>query len=145
MKSVPAWKVVLIGLAVYAVYLPVARMIASNEVFPPWPPGNPVRLLGFQKMPEKTLPNGGVAYFIRADDFSAFEDADPKAQKSPIILYENDKPLGPAHSDHYDIEKIGLGRYSHVKDLGILFSTSDNSDPNKNGRAYFIVVPSAGR
>ena len=131
--------------AVYAVYLPVALMIASDEVFPPWPPGNPIRLLDIQKHLERGLPDGGFAYVAKASELRAFEDADPKAQKSPIIIYENDKPLGPAHSDHYDVEKIGLGRYSHSKDIGILFSTSDNSDPHKNGRAYFVVVPSAER
>jgi hypothetical protein len=131
--------------AVYAVYLPVALLIASNEVFPLWPQGNPRRLTDIQKHPERGLPDGGFAYVARAYDLRAFEDGDPKAQKSPIIIYENDKPLGPAHSDHYDVEKIGLGRYSHGKDLGILFSTSDNSDPNNNGRAYFVVVPSAER
>jgi hypothetical protein len=50
-------------------------------------------------------------------------------------------PGGPAHSDHYDIEAIGRGRYSHWKDLGLLLSTSDNTDPNKNGRAYWAVIP----
>jgi hypothetical protein len=137
---------VLIAAAViYAVFVLVASVVAGHEKFPPWPPGNPVRLLGFNKMMEKTLPNGGFAYIARADDFDAFADADPKAQKSPLVLYENDKPLGPNHSAHYDIEKRGLGRYSHWKDLGILFATSDNTDPSKNGRAYFVVLPDGTR
>lgn len=78
-------------------------------------------------------------------DYSAFADEAFKAPKSPLILYENDKPLGPSHSVHYDVERLGLGRYSHWKDLGILFATSDNSDPNNNGRAYFVVLPDGAR
>jgi hypothetical protein len=60
-------------------------------------------------MMEKSLPNGRVAYFAKANRFSAFADDDAKAQKSPLVLYEDDKPLGPGHSDHYDVEKMGLG------------------------------------
>jgi hypothetical protein len=137
--------VLMAAAVIYVVFVLIASVVASHEVFPPWPPGNPVRLLGFKKMPEKTLPNGGVAYFTGADHFSAFADDDANAQKSPLVLYEDDKPLGPNHSVHYDVEKIGLGRYTHWNGLGILFATSDNSDPNKNGRAYFVVLPAGSR
>src|SRR5258707_13826097 len=94
--------VLMAAAVIYVVFVLIASVVASHEVFPPWPPGNPVRLLGFKKMMEKTLPNGGVAYFAKADDFSAFADDDAKAQKSPLILYEDDKPLGPNHRRHYD-------------------------------------------
>jgi hypothetical protein len=59
-----------------------------------------------------------------------------------VILYEDDKPLGPAHSPHDEVEYIGRGHYSHWKDIGILMSTSDNTDPNRNGRLYWIGLPS---
>ena len=131
--------VLILSAIVLAIYFPFASMISSRVVSTPRPPGKAMRLLKFQKMPEASLPGGGFAYFVRA--YSEFEDSDPKAQKSPVMLYENDRPLGPAHSDHYDIEAIGLGRYSHWKDLGLLFSASDNTDPNKNGRAYWAVIP----
>jgi len=127
--------------AIYAIYLPAALMLASREVPPPWPPGNPHRLLDIQRIPEASLPNGGFAYVAKAYKFRAFEDTNANAQKSPVMLYENDKPLGPAHSVHYDVESIGLGRYSHWNDLGFVFSASDNSDPRANGRAYFALLP----
>ena len=133
--------VLVLAAIIYSVYLLIACTIASHEIIPPAPPGDARRLFGFQKMTEKTLPNGGVAFFIRPYEFSAFEDSDVRDQKSPLRLYENDKPLGPAHSAHIDIERIGLGRYSHWKELGFLFSTSDNSDPNHNRRAYWAVFP----
>jgi hypothetical protein len=137
--------VVIAAVVICAAYFPIASMVASHETFPPWPPGDPVRLLGIQKMVQDGLPNGGVAYFTKASAVSAFEDDDAKAQKSPVILYEDDRPLGPARSDHYDVERLGQGRYSHWKHLGILFSASDNSDPRQNGRAYFAVQPAGAR
>lgn len=54
-------------------------------------------------------------------------------------LFENGKPLTPADCSHADIRELGLGRHSHwIFSDGprILFSTSDNSDPNTNGRCY---------
>jgi hypothetical protein len=139
------WSVLVAAAVIYAIYLPIAYVAARHENFPPWPPGDAVRLLGFQKMHQDGLPNGGFAYFTRAISFRPFEDSDVKAQKSPVMLFENDKPLGPARSDLYDVEKEGLGRYSHWKELGIFFSTSDNSDPRENGRAYFAVLPAGER
>ena len=59
------------------------------------------------------------------------------------VITDATLPLGPGLSPHHEIEKIGLGRYSHWKDMGILLSTSDNSDPNTNGRAYWAVLPPA--
>ena len=36
------------------------------------------------------------------------------------------------------IEDLGGGRYSHWESQALYFSTSDNSDPNVNGRIYSI-------
>jgi hypothetical protein len=58
-----------------------------------------------------------------------------------LLVYENEKLLGPAHSQRADVEKIGRGGYLHLKGKGLLFSTSDNTDPLKNGRTYCAVVP----
>ena len=124
---------------VYGIYIAVAPLVAGKTSFPP-PVDNAHLLFGFQKpFPERFL------YVLRPDQFREFEDADEGDQKSPVILYEDDKPLGPSHSDHTDIEKLGQGRYAHLKDRGILMSTSDNSDPRTNGRRYYAVVPAAGR
>ncbi len=59
---------------------------------------------------------------------------------STLILFENGKPLGPAHTLHRDIRSRGKGRYSHWK-TQIYFSTSDNSDPRTNGRVYTWRIP----
>ncbi|MBR0875158.1 hypothetical protein JQ633_32695 [Bradyrhizobium tropiciagri] len=69
-----------------------------------------------------------------ADD----EKADP--QRSPIIIYEDGVPLGPGHNSFADIAKLGAGRFSHWR-MGVVFSASDNSNPNTNGRNYWAVLP----
>jgi hypothetical protein len=56
-------------------------------------------------------------------------------ERSPLRLLEDGKPLGPAHAMH---RQDGKGRYSHWSGNALLFSTSDNSDPNRNGREYTI-------
>ena len=124
---------------VYGIYIAVAPFVAGKTNFPP-PVENARLLIGFQKpFPERFL------YVLRADKFSEFEDADEDDQTSPVILYEDDKPLGPSLSDRNDIEHLGQGRYAHLKGTGFLMSTSDNSDPRTNGRRYSAVVPPAGR
>ena len=77
--------------------------------------------------------------------FDGLADSDDDGHRSPIELYENGKRLGPAHSKFVDIEKLGEGRFSHYRTRGssfIYWSASDNSDPNTNGRAYWVVNPS---
>lgn len=56
---------------------------------------------------------------------------------SPYVLYENDYRLPMGHAAHLEIINYGNGRYSHWGDK-LYFSTSDNSDPNTNGRTYVL-------
>lgn len=87
------------------------------------------------------------AFAVVATDhlFGDLADTADDNFRSPIQLYENDKPLGPAHSVHADIGTTGRGRYSHWRyNYSIfLFSSSDNTDPRKNGRNYWAVRPGA--
>ena len=66
-------------------------------------------------------------------------DFDAEPAQSPARFYEDGKLLGPAHAAHAQIRKFGGGVFSHWKDR-LYFSTSDNSDPNRNGRNYELVV-----
>ncbi len=59
---------------------------------------------------------------------------------SPVVLHEDGLPLGPAHCSHDDIRTLGKGRYSHWGPA-LYFSSSDNTDPNENGRTYSIQPP----
>jgi Sulfotransferase family len=89
--------------------------------------------------------DSGVAWTARlhmAPELAAFEtQADTLEQpyRSPLILHEDGVPLGPAHSLHALIRGEGGGRFSHWGPQHILlFSATDGSDPNRNGRAYTI-------
>jgi radical SAM protein with 4Fe4S-binding SPASM domain len=59
-----------------------------------------------------------------------------------LVLMENDKELGPKVVNHDLIRSLGKGRFSIGRDYAnncrVLFSTSDGSDPAKNGRRYFL-------
>lgn len=64
---------------------------------------------------------------------------------SDLVLYEDGRPLGPAHADHSRIRLLGRGLYSHWHG-DLYFSTSDNSDPRENGRVYrFEATPRPDR
>ena len=94
---------------VYGIFVAVAPFVAGKSSFLP-PVDNAHLLIGFQKpFPERFL------YVLQADQFRKFADADEDDPNSPVVLYEDDKPLGPAHSDRTDIEKFGQGRYAHLK------------------------------
>jgi hypothetical protein len=65
---------------------------------------------------------------------------DTPTTASKLVLCEGNATLGPAHAAHADIAKVGKGLYSHWGNT-LLFSTSDNSDPNTNARVYTLVSP----
>jgi SAM-dependent methyltransferase len=67
------------------------------------------------------------------------DNVTPGQNGSPVLVFENKVPLGPAHALHSDIVKFGAGRFSHWGSE-LLFSSSDNSDPRSNGRNYEIVI-----
>lgn len=60
--------------------------------------------------------------------------------RSRLTLFENDRLLGPAHATHAIVRARGGGSYSHWQGA-LLFSSSDDSDPNHNGRTYTAVLP----
>jgi MoaA/NifB/PqqE/SkfB family radical SAM enzyme len=55
--------------------------------------------------------------------------------RSTLRLFEDGVPLLDAHHFHQTVAKYGGGRYSHWEDE-LVFSTTDNSNPNTNGRTY---------
>jgi hypothetical protein len=68
------------------------------------------------------------------------DDEKAEAQRSPVVVYEDGVPLGPGHNTFGDIARLGAGRYAHWRS-GVVFSASDDSDPNRNGRNYWAVLP----
>jgi len=101
------------------------------------PPG---KIVVAMKPPFETFAGSHIAIAHHVDQLKEFAN-EPGNENSPVIVYEDEQPLGPPHSLHREIAEIGKGRYSHWKTQGIVFSTSDNSDPNTNGRRYWAVIP----
>ncbi|MCA6113770.1 hypothetical protein J6524_02330 [Bradyrhizobium sp. WSM 1738] len=110
----------------------------------PKPTGKVVLLLkrpfhnesGFAYRGNLILEERRILTSIAADDPKNSHDI-----SSPIQLYEDQAPVGPGHSTFEAISKTGLGHFAYWTERGIFFSTSDNSDPNHNGRRYWVVVP----
>jgi hypothetical protein len=55
------------------------------------------------------------------------------------MLYEDGVPVGFAHQPLLHVEAHGSGRYAHWED-SLVFSSTDGSDPNSNGREYSICA-----
>jgi SAM-dependent methyltransferase len=79
--------------------------------------------------------NGGAAYAIAVPDLEGQSDTGAAPRRSRLMLYEDGRMLGLAHSMHDHISRFGKGRFSHYGP-NLYFSASDNSDPNQNGRTY---------
>jgi hypothetical protein len=91
----------------------------------------------------------GFAYIVHLPQYDEISDRRNANFQSPVVVCEKGRMLGRAHSRHDDIRDYGRGRFSHwtvdaSSSSGILFSTSDNSDPNTNGREYTVMVPGDG-
>lgn len=69
--------------------------------------------------------------------FAGSGDSNDAPAVSRLKLREGGVPLGPAHSLHADIERVGQGRYSHWGS-SLWFSTSDGSDPNTSPGHYTV-------
>jgi EpsG family len=91
-------------------------------------------------LPKPYLHFEGFAFKAHLPSLTEIADTDRSLFRSPAVLCENDHPIGPAHGSWADIVESGLGRFSHYED-SVVFSSSDNSDPNFNGRLYTVVVP----
>jgi hypothetical protein len=64
---------------------------------------------------------------------------------SSLWLREDGRRMDWRHARQHDLEEVGGGFYSHWNG-GLWFSTSDNSDPRRNGRRYAAgLAPSTGR
>lgn len=109
-----------------------ATLSAMNYVWPPCPSGKTITLA------RPFVKNGGLSYFKDLPQLDTPGDTVEAPSRSTLMACEDNSPLGPMHVSHADIAKNGQGRYSHWGN-SIVFSTSDNSDPNTNGRTYTVV------
>lgn len=75
------------------------------------------------------------------DELAPGDDID-NPSRSTLVVLENGRELGPAHSDHNRIRVYGAGLFSHWK-RSLYFSTSDNLPPQESGRRYTVRGPAA--
>ncbi len=80
----------------------------------------------------------GHAYQASLPDHADSADDGEHPRRSRLMVYEDDQPIGFAHQTHVDIENHGGGRYSHWRET-LIFSATDGTDPNNNGRRYAIA------
>ena len=122
-----------------AVYFPAALWLRANYLPEEGPPG------GIQKFHRSffRLPGTNGHAFVAHVPAWTRKLADDVVDnvRSPLVVYEDGKPLGPGHASHDHIVIHGGGRFSHWKDVGVVFSSSDGSDPNDNRREYWAVIP----
>jgi hypothetical protein len=125
----------LFGIGIVALSFFVSLSI-MNYFSPLCPSGQALSLKGpFQKFA------AGYAYVIAAPSLNSLSDNLSDPTRSSITMCEDSRLLGPAHSVHVDIDAKGRGRFSHWNGSGFVFSATDNSDPNTNGRSYWAVLP----
>jgi len=104
-----------------------------------------IKAEGIGKMIRRFLrrPYEGELHDIRHDDrhcWMAFVPCGLLSDKegaSRLVVWEDERPLGPAHCGHEDIREKGGGKFSHWGSQ-VYFSTLDNSDPRTNGRRYHV-------
>jgi hypothetical protein len=84
---------------------------------------------------------GGFDYNVEMPALEKYADYTFHGLRSPFVIYEDDRPLGPAHSRSADIHELGHGRFSHWTGIGFIISSSDGTNPATNGRNYWVVLP----
>jgi hypothetical protein len=120
---------------IFAAYVPAALWLKHAYVQPPEPAGEIIRL----ERPFIRMEGADLAFAARAPQLEEFSDSVAAPMQSPFLLFENDRPLGPAHSAHADIATRGHGRFSHWTGAGFIFSSSDGTNPQSNRRTYRAV------
>lgn len=76
----------------------------------------------------------GFCYLIKLPEEVA------KINPDNLYLEENGQKLLKPNSSHQEIREKGLGSYSFWGQY-LYYSSSDNSDPRKNGRSYIVKSP----
>ena len=72
-------------------------------------------------------------------DLAAFADTPEFPRRSQLVLFEDSLHLYFRHAPHRAIQRLGEGRCNHWQNE-LFFSSSDNSDPNGNGRVYTAML-----
>jgi len=88
-----------------------------------------------RRLPEPFRHEGGDCWSAALPALRRYADDESGPRRSTLALYEDGLPLQQPHYTIGEIRGLGIGRYAHWEDR-LYFSTTDNSDPNINGRTY---------
>jgi hypothetical protein len=127
------------GLAATALYFSLGLWLKRSYVEPPRPAGE--RVIRLERPFFDLIGSNNRVFSVRVAELEALSDTMEQPQRSPFLLYEGTRPLGPPHSDHSEILRYGHGRFSHWNFSGFIFSSSDGTNPRYNGRTYWAVIP----
>jgi hypothetical protein len=123
----------------FAFYFPAAYL-ARIHFAPPPEPGMPGEMHELLRPYSRYLSSGAIALDYW---FQKYRDPHGPNSLSPILLFENDRELGPIYSSpREEISTLGHGRFSHW-DTVFIFSSSDGTDPLTNRRHYWAVYPTS--
>jgi len=92
-----------------------------------------VPLTDFQK-------SEGLSWTVQIPALKAYADTMENPIRSPLVVLEDGSALGPPHASHASIRTRGGGEFSHWGE-DLVLSTSDDTDPNENGRSYVGILP----
>lgn len=136
MNRIVAFSLVLLA----AIYFPTAAWLRGNYVPPRLGPASVSDAGLIVKLERPFVPYGGYAYWAKAPGLASIADTKGQTQRSPVLLYENDTLLGPAHRTHHEISVNGGGLFSHWE-TGVVFSSKNREAPGPKGKTYWLVVP----
>jgi hypothetical protein len=133
----PTLRVLAIAAGLYAIYLPLAALLDRPVTAPRG--GMVIRLTPIQ--PSRF---GGFACEASLPEFRRFEGySGPNLVPSPILLYEEDKPLGPSvHDNLWSIARTGDGRFSHWNHAGMFSPRRTIPIPGKTAEKIGPCRPS---
>ena len=95
----------------------------------------------FESLCQPFQHQGGCCWTLELPSTVPDGDSLVQPHASRLLLFEDGRPIGPPHCEHALIERFGAGRFSHWNNT-LYFSTSDDTDPNVNGRSYCVAIES---
>ena len=99
--------------------------------------GVPLDLPGARQTLPRPAAGAGFEWTIALPQFQDIADG-PHGSRSPLVLFEDDRPIGPPHASHADIRSLGGGRYSHWGNA-LHFSTAGHDDAGAHVYSYALI------
>jgi hypothetical protein len=97
-----------------------------------------LRYRGYARLTD-IRPDSGHGWVATLPAHKGLSDSMSHPNRSMLVVAEDERVLGPAHAMLDTVRGIGRGAYSHWGER-LYFSSSDNSDPTRNGRVYAVFL-----